>query len=353
MKRFKRMLVPLVTFSLLLASVAVSASASAVSTENFLKSSEKYKGSTSEDIDFENLPIQLAEGVSLEDLAKALNEPRILESKNVTVVDSSEMEESSGKRQLVFSAESKRLMEKDNASIDYVAFFSDEKNAGENISSMAVGGVAFDHYMTADWGNGEVYSNARVSAVFGDVTSVGLFHAITRSDSEDGTYRQVKSGGKGFTPPRVGRSHTMTANAETYWWSGELGGTITNSKGNTAPLYNVADAEKILTNNLGEIYPDYVDPQSNIELIKPDADLVPKTRSRSADYQKKFRDHYTANYGAPQYFNWAEVEIHHMIPLEYWGTNDVDNLIPLLKKGYSNDYILYHHEVTDWWRNYR
>ncbi|WP_339167165.1 HNH endonuclease signature motif containing protein [Brevibacillus sp. FSL L8-0520] len=311
MKLFKKLLVPLLSLSLLLPTSYLSSTILA-----------------EENIDFENLPIQLAEGVSLEDLAEVLNEPRILQSKNVTVIDNEELSSlaiNSGERKKVFGAKS----EPDETPFDFVATTattSDKRTMGQLPEFAA---IAFDHYMTSDYPNGEVTSNVRVSAVLGSITSVAFRHEITRSVYERGSYRYENYKTARIPYPRVGRTEYVSANADTFWWSGDMSGTATTAQGGVVPINKINGPEKILTNRLGEIYPDYVDPQSNIELIKPDANLVKLTRDRSSNYRKNFEKHYESYYGKPQYFDWDDVEIHHMIPLEYYGTNDVDNLIPV------------------------
>ncbi|UED75362.1 HNH endonuclease signature motif containing protein [Brevibacillus sp. DP1.3A] len=364
MKKFKRALVPFVVFSLLFAPVSVSTPASAESTKEIAE--------TEEVIDFENLPIQLAEGVTLEELAEAINEPRILESKNVTIIESSTADEVIGERQMVYSPNAAPVTKEDDSKFDFGAFTYEEAAEADganevdesDISEVRAAnpmsvfprpvGVFFDHIMTADWAGGDIYSNIKVSAVIGSVSSVSATHSITRSVTKDGKYRVERTNKPYWRPPYVSLSQDrVRANAETYWWSGTFTGTVTFQSGSSAPIDTLKEVKSILTNNLGEIYPDYVDPQSNIELIKPPADLLPQKREREPGYKAKFEKHYTNHYGAPQYFSWDEVEIHHMIPLQYWGTNDMDNLIPLLRKEYTNQYILYHHEVTKWWDNYR
>ncbi|WP_414852350.1 HNH endonuclease signature motif containing protein [Brevibacillus sp. IT-7CA2] len=381
MKRFKQMLVPLVTFSLLLVPVSVSTPASAESTEEVVESPKEIAeteeensesieevAETEEVVDFENLPIQLAEGVTLEELAEAMDEPGILESKNVTIMESSATDEVVGVRQMVYSPNAAPVEKEDDSKFDFGAFSynsadkavevaesdTDEVGAIEPRSWLpTVDGVFFDHQMTSDWAGGDVYSTVKVIAVVGRVASVDATHTIIRSASEDGKYNVERNGNLDFKPPYANLStHRVRANAETYWWSGKLEGTVRYLGGGSSPIAHLKEVEKILTNNKGEIYPDYVDPQSNIQLIKPDADMVPQKRERAVD-REAYKKRYEGYFGPSQYFSWNEVEIHHMIPLEYYGKNDFDNLIPLLKKGYKNDYILVHDEVNDWWRSYR
>ncbi|MFI8716241.1 HNH endonuclease signature motif containing protein [Brevibacillus brevis] len=360
MKKFKRVLVPFVVFSLLVAPVSVLTPASAESTEKIAE--------TEEVVDFENLPIQLAEGVTLEELAEAMDEPRILESKNVTIMESSATDEIIGERQMVYSPNAAPVEKEDDSKFDFGAFSyqsadkdaevaesdTDEVGAIEPRSLRpSVDGVFFNHKMTSDWARGDIYSVVTVSAVVGRVASVEATHTIIRSVSEDGKYKVERNESMNFKPPYANLStHRARANAETYWWSGKLEGTVRYLGGGSSPIAHLKEVEKILTNNKGEIYPDYVDPQSNIKLIKPDADMVPQKREREVD-REAYKKRYEGYFGPPQYFSWNEVAIHHMIPLEYYGSNDFDNLIPLLKDGYKNDYILIHEEVTDWWRSYR
>ncbi|MFI8714816.1 HNH endonuclease [Brevibacillus brevis] len=358
MKKFKRALVPFVVFSLLFAPVSVLTPASAESTNEIAE--------TEEVIDFENLPIQLAEGVTLEELAEAINEPRILESKNVTIIENNSGDEVIGERQLVYSPNAAPVEKEDDSKFDFGAFSYNSADKAAKVAESdtdevetsswrpSIDGVFFDHKMTSDWAGGDVYSTVKVIAVVGRVASVDATHTIIRSAKEDGKYNVERNGNLYFNPPYENLStHRVRANAETYWWSGKLEGTVRYLGGGSSPIAPLKEVERILTNNKGEIYPDYVDPQSNIKLIKPDADLLPHKRERDPGYRKDFERRYTGYFGSPQYFTWDDVEIHHMIPLEYYGRNDFDNLIPLLKKDRKNDYILLHKEVTDWWNSYR
>ncbi|OUQ85103.1 HNH endonuclease [Brevibacillus brevis] len=364
MKKFKRVFVPFVVFSLLVAPMSVLTPASAESIQEIAE--------TEEVVDFENLPIQLAEGVTLEELAEAINEPRILESKNVTIIESSTADEVIGERQMVFSPNAAPVEKEDDSKFDFGVFTYDEAAEADEANEVDESdmnqvraskpmsgyprpvGVFFDHFMTADWAGGDIYSNVKVSAVIGSVSSVSATHSITRSVTKDGKYRVERTNKPYWRLPFVNLTQDrVRANAETYWWSGEFTGTVTFQSGNSAPIDTLKEVKSILTNNKGEIYPDYVDPQSNIKLIKPDADMVPQKRERDSGYRKDFERRYVGYFGQPQYFAWDDVEIHHMIPLEYYGENDFDNLIPLLKKDRRNDYILPHREVTEWWESYR
>jgi hypothetical protein len=299
-----------------------------------------YAQKQSEEEFFENLPIMIAEGVSLEELAEKLNEPRILKSKNVTIVKKDEMPKLAGTTKKVYG----KKKDKQDSQIDVVV-------KSEGVEPQYLKWITFDHHMSSDFGDGEVYSHLTVSSVSG-AAAVRFNHMIKQSYYENGSYSIYSSIAGSFTAPRVGDTHTHRAPADTYWWSGDISGTVTWSDGKTSSINPINGPEKILTNSVGDIYPDYEDPQSYIELIKPPANLVKKKREREPKYRDKFIEYYEKYWGKPQYFKWEEVEIHHMIPLEYYGTNDVDNLIPLLKSGYYNDYIMYHKEVTDWWRYY-
>ncbi|MED1800820.1 HNH endonuclease [Brevibacillus porteri] len=358
MKIFKRVFVPFVVFSLLVAPMSVLTPASAESIQEIAE--------TEVVVDFENLPIQLAEGVTLEELAEAINEPRILESKNVTIIENSSADEVIGKRQMEYSPNAAPVEKEDDTKFDFGAFSynsadkadkvaeSDTDEVEPSSSRPSIDGVFFDHQMTSDWARGDVYSTVKVTAVVGRVASVDATHTIIRSATEDGKYRVERNENLYLNPPYANLStHRVRANAETYWWSGKLEGTVRYRGGGSSPIAHLKEVEKILTNNKGEIYPDYVDPQSNIKLIKPDADMVPQKRERDSGYRKDFERRYVGYFGQPQYFAWDDVEIHHMIPLEYYGKNHFDNLIPLLKKDRKNDYILPHREVTEWWESYR
>jgi hypothetical protein len=67
------------------------------------------------------------------------------------------------------------------------------------------------------------------------------------------------------------------------------------------------------------------------------------------DLRGQFIAQYIERYGDPKQkdpnFDWADYDIHHIIPREYGGTNDFDNLIPLRREFHQQN-------VTPWWTNY-
>ncbi|SEF66853.1 HNH endonuclease [Paenibacillus sp. UNC499MF] len=108
-----------------------------------------------------------------------------------------------------------------------------------------------------------------------------------------------------------------------------------------------------LLNRKGASYPlNYSDPQSGIKLYVPPTDLPINPIDRSSDYRSKFESHYVQSWGNPYKFSWNQVEIHHMKPLKYGGSNDVYNLIPLMNYNNSSSSILKHSQLTSWWASY-
>ncbi|WP_068773437.1 HNH endonuclease [Paenibacillus sp. FJAT-26967] len=109
----------------------------------------------------------------------------------------------------------------------------------------------------------------------------------------------------------------------------------------------------LLLNKKGLAYPlNYSDPQSGIPLYVPPTNLPVNQVTRSNDYRSKFISYYEGNWGTPTKFTWGQVEVHHMKPLKYGGSNDFYNLIPLMNYFSSSNTILKHSQLTRWWDSY-
>lgn len=61
---------------------------------------------------------------------------------------------------------------------------------------------------------------------------------------------------------------------------------------------------------------------------EPPANLVVNQR-KPGDYRDTFIDWYDKTFGKPTRFSWSDVQIHHMQPLKYNGSDGATNLIPL------------------------
>ncbi|KOP64346.1 hypothetical protein AMS62_03045 [Bacillus sp. FJAT-18019] len=108
----------------------------------------------------------------------------------------------------------------------------------------------------------------------------------------------------------------------------------------------------ILLNKKGVEYPKYTDPQSGIKLWEPPANLAVNTRS-PGNYRGPFETWYNNNFGQPTRFSWSDVQIHHMQPLKYNGSDSVSNLIPLWKPGSTpKNGIMSHTVLNNWWLQY-
>ncbi|GGH48429.1 hypothetical protein GCM10008014_12340 [Paenibacillus silvae] len=115
-----------------------------------------------------------------------------------------------------------------------------------------------------------------------------------------------------------------------------------------------ASSDVMLLNKKGIKYPsDYKDRQSGIVMWEPPANLTANARTPGSKYRENFIEYYERNWGAPTYFKWTDVQIHHMRPVKYNGQDSVSNLIPLWKPGSSEkNGIKNHTELNNWWRNY-
>lgn len=97
----------------------------------------------------------------------------------------------------------------------------------------------------------------------------------------------------------------------------------------------------------------YEDPYSGKVMFMPDTTLLSKTNNPVPPLTKEDRGEYIAEYirryGDPKKknpkFNWANYDIHHIIPREYGGNHHFSNLIPLKREFHQKN-------VSPWWINY-
>ncbi|PYY26983.1 HNH endonuclease signature motif containing protein [Paenibacillus illinoisensis] len=114
-------------------------------------------------------------------------------------------------------------------------------------------------------------------------------------------------------------------------------------------MANVAQTRQTLLNLKAMIYPYYKDPVSQKIMTEPSTTTWAKTPSIDwdsstdrRDYIKKYSELYPRNG-----YNWAgsEINIHHIRPREFGGTNEFSNLIPI-----PTNFHVY--VVNAWWRDY-
>lgn len=104
-----------------------------------------------------------------------------------------------------------------------------------------------------------------------------------------------------------------------------------------------------MTNAKGDPYPQITDPRTGWPVnypgdgysVVPKPDRVVWDGPARAAYIKEW---YDRGYGdLPG--SWSDYDIHHILPREYGGSNDFNNLVPLLRQQE-------HVPFSSWWRNY-
>ncbi|WP_433944659.1 HNH endonuclease signature motif containing protein [Paenibacillus sp. SN-8-1] len=115
--------------------------------------------------------------------------------------------------------------------------------------------------------------------------------------------------------------------------------------GDTSKAYH-STSSTILLNRMARPYPaNYTDPHSGKSVGEPRADWVKTVKpvEWNDKTRKAFRDWYQKTYNLPN-FNWTNIDIHHIQPREYGGTNANSNLIPLPNQ--------IHTAFTSWFKGY-
>jgi hypothetical protein len=110
-----------------------------------------------------------------------------------------------------------------------------------------------------------------------------------------------------------------------------------------------SESESVTINSKGEPYPNVIDPRTGEPIHPPPSDLqwvppeerVPWGRSERSDYIQEW---YELGYDTPA-GGWENYDIHHIQPREYGGTNDFENLVPILRDTHQR-------ELNPWWYHY-
>ena len=132
--------------------------------------------------------------------------------------------------------------------------------------------------------------------------------------------------------------------AHTCFWNVSGAAVAAYLDGTTAEA-TLATSRIELTNNLGQLFPEYIDP-----LSLQDAgsmiwtDWAKLASSPTWNGRDKYKTWYNATYGTQTDEWWAAREIHHIRPRIYGGTDDNTNLMPVETAA--------HHLITTWFLNY-
>ncbi|MBD8496974.1 HNH endonuclease signature motif containing protein [Paenibacillus arenosi] len=211
--------------------------------------------------------------------------------------------------------------------------------------------IVFAHNGTVSYGYRiRSISGSKPKPIAAKITVSSLVSSTTRF----GSYSQWGSGdfnlsAINFVP---GTGQVKQDNMyNTYYWKFRINSSTTWDSGMVTADEETSDA--FLYNKKGVLYPKYSDPQSGIALIEPRADMVPNPRTPSSTYRTNFMKHYNTSFGNPTYFIWDDVQVHHMIPVRFNGSDAISNLIPLWKPGVQpQNGILSHSVLNSWWANY-
>jgi hypothetical protein len=193
-----------------------------------------------------------------------------------------------------------------------------------------------------------------VAVVLGVVLPAGTAAAVTipaagnasgvtaeRAGNAPGTLAPALGARVGASHPvmilPVGFSHAVSADQG----RGEAG----PRPGFASGLCVAAEDTGEIVNAAGETYPKVVDPRTGAPpsgLAKvPVSDRVPWGAQERGAFIKSW---YDQGYSTPE-GGWSQYDIHHIIPREYGGTNEFDNLVPVLR-------TVHQQEFNPWWLNY-
>ncbi|MGG6463071.1 putative Ig domain-containing protein [Solilutibacter silvestris] len=106
---------------------------------------------------------------------------------------------------------------------------------------------------------------------------------------------------------------------------------------------------KIETNRQGLRYPSVIDPRTGVAIPNPGAGLKIVDKELRAPWGATERgafikEWYDKGFTTPE-GGWAKYDIHHITPREYGGTNDFNNLVPVLRDVHQKQF-------NPWWSGY-
>jgi RHS repeat-associated protein len=109
------------------------------------------------------------------------------------------------------------------------------------------------------------------------------------------------------------------------------------------------EEEAAIVNGAGRAYPRVLDPRTGEPIRAPESGLikVPVADRAAWGAQERaafIKEWYKRGYSTPE-GGWPKYDIHHITPREYGGTNDFNNLVPVLRGTHQQ-------EFNAWWRDY-
>ncbi|NEP10648.1 MAG: HNH endonuclease [Symploca sp. SIO2C1] len=97
-----------------------------------------------------------------------------------------------------------------------------------------------------------------------------------------------------------------------------------------------------IVNRIGKAYPSVVDPRTMQLIPFPKGNLVKIPRSKRVSWGLKERGQYIAQWYRQGYPDppegWKEYDIHHIKPREFGGSNEFENLVPVLRKVHQEQF---------------
>ena len=97
-----------------------------------------------------------------------------------------------------------------------------------------------------------------------------------------------------------------------------------------------------MVNRIGKLYPSVIDPRTNNPIPFPSGEIVKVPKSDRVSWGRKERGDYIAEWYREGYDTppggWQPYDIHHIKPREYGGSNDFENLVPVLRQVHIDEF---------------
>ncbi|MDM5277178.1 HNH endonuclease signature motif containing protein [Paenibacillus silvae] len=208
-------------------------------------------------------------------------------------------------------------------------------SATSEVSPAAVGvnSIGIQPVLNPQGGTSKITAGLGVTKVVGSKpVLVGVNYVLKKAMTKGGTPQVISRTSDNITFPGLGSSTQKNiALSGVGYYSVTFEVSVHYPK-EIVPL--VSSSSTLLLSKTARPWPgDYVDPVSGKRITDPTSLTWTKASSpvKWTDTERKaFRSWYQTTYNVPNY-NWSDVEIHHIQPREFGGSNSNSNLIPIKK----------------------
>ncbi|MCR6111799.1 HNH endonuclease [Bacillus sp. A301a_S52] len=202
-----------------------------------------------------------------------------------------------------------------------------------------------DFLWSIDSDNSRIILSATVSEQIGTPPMLALVgFNLYNNNTRYGAFQRAALLEFEWNNPRLGQSRRLVHNVDTtYFWTARTTMTVAWPTG--SPQTRQGSYETVLLNSKAKPYPTVENLHNGQTMAEPSSTTWAVDPVERADnLRATFIAWYIDTYGNPRW-DWSPLDIHHVRPLKYGGSNNMSNLFPVPRD--------FHQQViSPWWTNY-